>query len=105
MSDRGMMKWAPYRSLVEQSEFLEQMRYQKNKKARPTLSDDLIEDINRILQNYRGEVVGITYYSDGYTYLIKTKIKRIDIENQLLILPQGKLKFADIVKIENNEVL
>ena len=40
MSDRGMMKWAPYRSLVEQSEFLEQMRYQKNKKDRPTLTED-----------------------------------------------------------------
>ena len=105
MSDRGMMKWAPYRSLVEQSEFLEHMRYEKNKKARPTLTEDRKEEINRVLQNYKGEVVGITYYSDGYTYLLKTTIKRIDIENQQLILPQGKLKFRDIVRIENNEVL
>lgn len=105
MSDRGMMKWAPYRSLVEQSEFLNQMKYEKNKKARPTLSDDQMEEINRILQHYQGEVLGITYYLDGYTYLIKTKIKRIDVENQQLILPKGKLKFRDIVKIENNEVL
>lgn len=105
MSDRGMMKWAPYRSLVEQSEFLEQMRYKKNKKARPTLTDDRQEEINRVLQNYHGEIVGITYYSDGYIYLIKTKIKRIDVENQQLILPQGKLKFIDIVKIKNSEVL
>ncbi len=105
MSDRGMMKWAPYRSLVEQSEFLEHMRYEKNKKARPTLTEDRKEEINRVLQNYKGEIVGITYYSDGYTYLLKTKIKRIDIENQQLILPQGKLKFRDIVRIENSEVL
>lgn len=105
MSDRGMMKWAPYRSLVEQSEFLNQMRYEKNKKARPTLTEDRMEEINRVLQNYQGEIVGITYYSDGYTYLIKTKIKRIDIENRQLILQQGKLKFRDIVKIENSEVL
>ena len=105
MSDRGMMKWAPYRSLVEQSEFLEQMRYQKNKKGRPVLTDDLKEEINRVLQNYKGEILSITYYSDGYTYLLKTKVKRIDIENQQLILPQGKLKFRDIIKIENSEVL
>lgn len=105
MSDRGMMKWAPYRSLVEQSEFLDQMRYQKNKKERPTLTEDRKEEINRVLQNYKGEILGITYYSDGYTYLIKTKIKRIDVENQQLILPEGKLKFRDIVKIENSEVL
>ncbi len=105
MSDRGMMKWAPYKSLVEQSEFLEHMRYEKNKKARPTLTEDRKEEINRVLQNYKGEVVGITYYSDGYTYLLKTTIKRIDIENQQLILPQGKLKFRDIVRIENSDVL
>ena len=105
MSDRGMMKWAPYRSLVEQSEFLEQMRYEKNKKSRPVLTEDRVEEINRVLQSYHGEVVSITYYSDGYTYLLKTKIKRVDVENQQLILPEGKLKFRDIVRIENNEVL
>ena len=103
MSDRGMMKWAPYKSLVEQSEFLEQMRYEKNKKGRPTISEDRAEEINRVLSNYKGEIVSITYYSDGYTYLLKTKIKRIDIENQQLILPQGKLKFRDIVKLENSQ--
>ena len=105
MSDRGMMKWAPYRSLVEQSEFLEHMRYEKNKKTRPLLTEDRVEEINRVLQNYHGETVGITYYSDGYTYLIRTPIKRIDVENQILILPAGKLKFCDIIRIENNEVL
>lgn len=105
MSDRGMMKWAPYRSLVEQSEFLEKMRMEKNKKPKPMLTQDRIEEINQVLSNYKGEVVGITYYHDGYTYLIKTTIKRIDVENRLLILPEGKLKFTDIIRIENNEVL
>lgn len=105
MSDRGMMKWAPYKSLVEQSEFLEQMRYEKNKKGRPSITDDRAEEINRILTNYQGEIVSITYFSDGYTYLLKTKIKRIDIENQQLILPLGKLKFQDIIKIENSREL
>ena len=31
MSDRGMKKWAPFSSLIEQSTCLEEMRYQKNK--------------------------------------------------------------------------
>ena len=105
MSDRGMMKWAPYRSLVEQSEFLEQMRFEKNKKGKPIISEDRAEEINRVLSNYHGEVLSITYYSNGYSYLIKSIVKRIDIENQQLILPSGKLKFKDIIKIENNDVL
>lgn len=105
MSDRGMMKWAPYKSLVEQSEFLEQMRYAKSKKSKPVISEDRAEEINQVLTNYHGEIVTITYYADGYTYRIKTKIKKIDIENQLLVLPQGKLKFSNLLRIENSEVL
>ena len=34
MNDRGMVKWMPYQSLVEQSSFLARMRYEKNKKPR-----------------------------------------------------------------------
>ena len=101
MSDRGMMKWAPYKSLVEQSEFLEQMRFEKNKKAKPTISEDQKEEINRVLTDYRGQTIAITYYHDGYLYKLKTTIKRIDVENQRLIFPSGKLLFKDIIKIEN----
>lgn len=105
MSNRGMMKWAPYKSLVEQDEFLQQMNYKKHKKQRPILSEDEQEKINYCLANYKGEKLVIVYYEDGYVCEIKTKIKRIDIDNQILILPKLKIKFADIVHIENTEEL
>lgn len=102
MSDRGMMKWAPYRSLVEQSEFLDKMRYEKNRKPKPQISVDQIEHINQVLTDYKGEVVSITYYHNGYSYRVKTKIKKIDIENQRLILENGKMPFNVILDIENS---
>lgn len=105
MSDRGMMKWAPYRSLVEQSEFLDKMKYQKNRKPKPTLSEDQIQHINQVLVDYRGEIVSIKYYHNGYTYKVKTKIKKIDVENQRLIIEQGKMPFNVILDIENSEDL
>ena len=37
MSDRGMKKWAPFSSLIEQSTCLEEMRYQKNKIEKPLI--------------------------------------------------------------------
>ena len=34
--DRGMMKYAPYQSLIEQSASLRKLRYNKNKKEKTT---------------------------------------------------------------------
>lgn len=99
MSDRGMKKWAPYSSLIEQSTCLEKMRYQKNKIEKPILSEDEIEHINQILTSYNGEDVEISYFFDGYIYTIVTKIKRIDIYNKKLIFKDGYLPFDAILNI------
>ena len=102
MSDRGMKKWAPFSSLIEQATCLEEMKYQRNKIDKPILTDDQMEKINFVLQTYkRGQTVKIKFYSDGYLYFINTKIKRIDLENRKLILEQGRLDFSQILDIEN----
>ena len=104
MSDRGMKKWAPFSSLIEQATCLEQMRYERNKIEKPILSDDQKEKIEYVLQSYRkGQTVKIKFYNDGYLYTIETQIKRIDLENRALILTQGKLKFENIIDIDNYE--
>ena len=101
MSDRGMKKWAPYSSLIEQATCLEEMKYQRNKIAKPLLTEDQIEKINYVLQSYKkGEAVKIKFYSDGYLYEIETAIKRIDLENKVLVLENGKLKFENIIDID-----
>lgn len=101
MSDRGMKKWAPYSSLIEQATCLEEMKYQRNKIAKPILTEDQKEKINFVLQSYqKGQIVRIKFFNDGYLYFISTTIKRIDLENKKLILEQGKLDFTNIVDIE-----
>ena len=101
MSDRGMKKWAPYSSLNEQATCLEEMKYQRNKIAKPILTEDQKEKINFVLQSYqKGQIVRIKFFNDGYLYFISTTIKRIDLENKKLILEQGKLDFTNIVDIE-----
>jgi len=105
MSDRGMKKWAPFSSLIEQATCLEQMKYQRNKIEKPILSDDQKEKIEYVLQTYKkGQTVKIKFYNDGYLYEIKTQIKRIDLENRCLILTNGKLRFENIIDIDNYEV-
>ena len=101
MSDRGMKKWAPYSSLIEQATCLQEMKYQRNKIAKPILTEDQIEKINYVLQSYKkGETIKIKFYSDGYLYEIETTIKRIDLENRVLVLENGKLKFENIIDID-----
>ena len=104
MSDRGMKKWAPFSSLIEQATCLKQMRYERNKIDKPVLSDDQMEKINYVLQSYkRGQTVKIKFYNDGYLYVIETQIKRIDLENRCLILQEGKLRFENLIDIDNYE--
>ena len=102
MSDRGMKKWAPFSSLIEQATCLEQMKYERNKIPKPILTTDQMEKIEYVLQNYqRGQVIKIKFYSDGYLYEIETTIKKIDVENRCLVLEKGKLRFDKIVDIES----
>ena len=104
MSDRGMKKWAPFSSLIEQATCLEEMKYQRNKIPKPVLTDDQKEKIEYVLQTYqKGQTVKIKFYNDGYLYVIETQIKRIDIENRCLVLANGKLKFENIIDIDSLE--
>ena len=101
MSDRGMKKWAPFSSLIEQATCLEEMKYQRNKIAKPVLTEDQIEKINFVLQSYKkGQIVNIKFYNDGYLYIVSTLIKRIDLKNRKLILEKGKLDFSNLIDIE-----
>ncbi len=104
MSERGMKKWAPYSSLIEQSTCLEKMRYEKNKIEKPKISIDKAEKINRILLNYKKQELTITYFYDGYLYTVKTIVKRIDEVNKQLILPEGKLPLNEIIDIVDENI-
>lgn len=99
-----MKKWAPFSSLIEQATCLEEMKYQRNKIDKPILTDDQMEKINYVLQTYqKGQTVKIKFYNDGYLYFVETQIKRIDLENKQLILTNGKLRFENILDIDNYE--
>ena len=105
MSDRGMKKWAPYSSLIEQATCLEEMKYQRNKISKPVITDDRIEKINYVLQTYRkSQIVKIKFFHDGYLYEIETTIRRIDLENNILILENGKLKFQNLIDIDTGDI-
>jgi hypothetical protein len=100
--NRGMKKWAPYKSLNEQADFINKMYYEKHKIERPKISNEVAEDINYILLNYNNEdELKITYYDDGYVYTIIKIIYKIDVNNKRLYLDRTSyISFENLLNLE-----
>jgi len=101
MSDRGMKKWAPYKSLEEQNPSLINMKKNKTKIEKPLISNEEAEEINEILVQYHNERLIINYFRNGEICFKEGILKTIDPVNRLLILEdKTKIKFIELVKIQ-----
>ena len=104
MSDRGMKKYLPFSSLVEHGKYLKKVVYEKNKEPKPELTSDEEEKINRILINFKSDVVYyFKLYLDGYIYYVKSKILSVDKENKTIIFEDLTIKFEDVLDITSND--
>lgn len=97
--DRGMMKWAPFQSLVEQASSLAKMRRAKNQISKPVLASEKAEEINELLTHYQQEEVQLTYWEKGYLYQLKGTIKKIDGVFHYLIMEDHHVDFSQLVDL------
>ncbi len=67
MSDRGIKKFAPFKSLNNQEKYVQHVIDEKNKENKPDLSDDQKEEIYYKLTTLMSKdtLVRITYFKDG----------------------------------------
>lgn len=86
MSDRGMKKWAPYKSLQEQWEVLDKISEEQERVERPILSEEQAEEINQVLVEYHGQELEFYYFKRNKILKEKSTIKKIDAFNKLIIL-------------------
>ena len=101
MSDRGIKKWAPYKTLEEQDFTLSKHKEKEEKVEKPTISAEFAREINEILVNYSGELLKIRYYKNGKILEVIEKIKRIDpIEKKLVLFSKRAIMITDVVYIE-----
>ena len=89
MSDRGMKKWAPYKSLNEQWDTLDNLYKNEELVEKPLISNEVAEEINDKLVNYEGQELEFYYYKRGRILKEKSTIKKIDAFNRKLILSNG----------------
>ena len=101
MSERGMKKWAPYKSLNEQENYLNKLHKDNERVEKPKISSDAAEEINGILVNYQGEELLITFYRNNNIQSITSIIKKIDADNKKIVLPDRKtIYFIELIGLE-----
>ena len=101
MSERGMKKWAPYKSLNEQENYLNKLHTKNEKVEKPKISSDAAEEINEILVNYHGKELLITFFRNDKIQSINSIIKKIDAENKKIVLPDRKtIYFVELIGLE-----
>ena len=101
MSERGMKKWAPYKSLNEQENYLNKLHQNQNKVERPRISSDEADNINEILVNYHGEELLIEYWRNEKINTASSVLSKIDPVNKKIVLPLRKtIYFSELIRIE-----
>ena len=101
MSERGMKKWAPYKSLNEQENYLNKLHQNQNKVERPRISSDEADNINEILVNYHGEELLIEYWRNEKINTVSSVLSKIDPVNKKIVLPLRKtIYFSELIRIE-----
>ncbi|EJJ3720712.1 TPA: YolD-like family protein [Staphylococcus aureus] len=80
---RGMIKWAPFATLPEQFETIQQYIIDQNKITRPVLSDDQLAELNIRLHEalQYAQPVEVKFYNNGFVDLVRLTIYRIDAIN------------------------
>jgi hypothetical protein len=103
MSERGMKKWAPYKSLNEQDNYLKKLHEKNQKINKPKISSDEAEIINNILVNYHGQELTITYWRDEKVNTVVAIISKIDPINKKIVLVNRKtILMNEIIGLTEN---
>lgn len=100
--DRGMIKWQPFNSVINNKEVINSLLKEKSKKAKPIMSEEEINLLEEKIINcyYTQSEVSLTYYKNGYLLNIKGKIKKIDQVYKMIYIKTQKLLFNQIIMIE-----
>ena len=97
--DRGMIKWAPFNSVVSSKKMVNEILKEKNKVIMPMLSDEQknILEKNLVIAFYENEKISLKYYYSGNIYTFSDYIKKIDFTYHKIYFNNKTLLFEQIV--------
>ncbi|MBM3909553.1 MAG: YolD-like family protein [Firmicutes bacterium] len=100
MSDRGMKKWAPYASLIEQKGTIVTMKTSKTKMEKPQVSQDQATSINANLLIANQQLVTLIYFVDGKKIKETGWVKQIKFEEKWLKINEKIIYFSTILDLQ-----
>lgn len=100
--DRGMIKWQPFNSVVNNKELINSLMKEKAKVKPPAKSEEEINALEeKIIDAYfMQEKINITYYQNGFIKKVSGTIKKIDHVYKMIYLENQRLLFHQIITIE-----
>lgn len=101
-TDRGVIKWAPFNSLIVQKQIIENLLNEKNKINKPKLSQEQIEQNENLLIEafYEKIKIKIDYYEKGLIITTTANITQVDFTFKKIYLNNKKiLLFSQIIKL------
>ncbi len=107
MKERGMMKWKPFISMVEQQQSVYQVLQDIQKINKPLLDESQHEENSHLLLSayYSHQRVQILYYEQGYLKQYRGEIYKINEAYRYFVLLDEKrgtrreLAFDGVIKV------
>lgn len=102
MTDRGMIKWMPFNSVVSNKSVVNSILKEKAKIKKPEISEEEISVLEEeIIDAYYSQMsIDITYYKNGDLLKTRGKIKKIDQVYKMVYLDNNqRLLFRQIIDI------
>lgn len=92
--DRGMIKWAPFKSLKEFDVALKKMFESRELKPKPKLSSDAVDEILYVLSEalHDKKSIQVTFWFDGEYHTLDGEILKVDLQNHVLCLCPNNAK-------------
>ena len=98
---RGMIKWLPFKSLVGQEKYIEELKDEKRKVEKPILSEDQKEEINEVLVSlFKNDPVRITYFSKGRIISKEEEFIKCDLNIKKIYFKNTSFDINNLLKIK-----
>lgn len=100
MQDRNTIKWAPFNSVINGNNVINELAQEQNKISHPVLTEDKIESIEEyIIESFNSSTeINIKYYKNYQLYKVSGYITKIDPINKKIILNNDiSLYFNNII--------
>ena len=99
--DRGMLKWAPFHSVMSEDEVLDIFKM-RERYPKPELSEDQINELEYlIVEAYNSKnMVELTVYNNGKYIQESGIITKLDGINKTVYLDKKPILFTNIIKFQ-----